>query len=370
MEFESLNLVGLLHQLGIGLYITDTDRRIIFWNKRAEHILGWTADEVVGKHCRDNLLDHIDKEGRPLCDSQYCPLFKAITTARASDEPVIAYARKSDGARLCVSLNVAPVYDRNGIVIGGVETFRDESERERQLGIAKRVQEHVIKFTEFDDPRISFGQLTEARDEVTGDFSHVYQPQADSYGLVVADVIGHGFSAALITTMIHSFFHENVELWIEPSSMLANLNERICALGMDYICASVALARIDLNPLSCTVTHAGAPGIVCLRDGKPVWVGEAGGVPCGMFDREIYAEETFDIQPGDRILAHSDGATDIVLEDGTLLGAEKLYEIIGGIKPGNEQAGLAEKFGELYRLSSEVTLRDDLTLLTAYIDPQ
>lgn len=62
-----------------GLYITDLERKIIFWNKAAEKITGFTAQEVVGKHCSDNILVHIDDAGNKLCLG-VCPLTKAIKT--------------------------------------------------------------------------------------------------------------------------------------------------------------------------------------------------------------------------------------------------------------------------------------------------
>ncbi|MFC1461815.1 PAS domain-containing protein [Verrucomicrobiota bacterium] len=38
-----------------GLYFIDRDRVITYWNKAAERISGFTADEVVGKSCADNI---------------------------------------------------------------------------------------------------------------------------------------------------------------------------------------------------------------------------------------------------------------------------------------------------------------------------
>ena len=34
-----------------GVYIVDDERRILFWNKAAEEITGYTAEEMVGKSC-------------------------------------------------------------------------------------------------------------------------------------------------------------------------------------------------------------------------------------------------------------------------------------------------------------------------------
>ena len=46
-------VVGNLHD---GLYLVDRDRVITYWNKAAEKISGFTAHEVVGKSCSDNII--------------------------------------------------------------------------------------------------------------------------------------------------------------------------------------------------------------------------------------------------------------------------------------------------------------------------
>ncbi|WP_372714289.1 PAS domain-containing protein, partial [Ilyobacter sp.] len=50
-----------------GVYITDKDRKIIYWNPVGEKLSGYTVSEVVGSYCHDNILDHIDQCGMNLC---------------------------------------------------------------------------------------------------------------------------------------------------------------------------------------------------------------------------------------------------------------------------------------------------------------
>lgn len=48
----------LLDNLHDGVYFVDRDRRITFWNKGAERLSGFSAAEVVGRRCSDNILTH------------------------------------------------------------------------------------------------------------------------------------------------------------------------------------------------------------------------------------------------------------------------------------------------------------------------
>ncbi len=46
----------LLDNLYDGVYFVDPLRTITYWNKGAERITGYTAAEVIGKRCADNIL--------------------------------------------------------------------------------------------------------------------------------------------------------------------------------------------------------------------------------------------------------------------------------------------------------------------------
>ena len=78
------NAPELLNLLADGAYITDTDRRIVFWNQAAQRITGWGAAEVVGRRCQENILVHVDKDGHPLCGHEHCPLHRSIVTGQPS----------------------------------------------------------------------------------------------------------------------------------------------------------------------------------------------------------------------------------------------------------------------------------------------
>lgn len=69
---------NILDNIYDGVYFTDTDRTITYWNEGARRITGYDASEVLGKHCRDNLLVHVDEKGTELCFSDLCPAFKSM----------------------------------------------------------------------------------------------------------------------------------------------------------------------------------------------------------------------------------------------------------------------------------------------------
>lgn len=114
----------LLDSLFDGVYFVDLERRITYWNRGAEAITGYRAEEVIGKSCADNLLVHVDDRGTQLC-LHGCPLSYAVNTAERCEAEV--YLKHKRGHRVPVSVRVAPLLNQTGETVGAVEVFSDIS---------------------------------------------------------------------------------------------------------------------------------------------------------------------------------------------------------------------------------------------------
>ncbi|MCF7944941.1 MAG: sensor domain-containing diguanylate cyclase [Spirochaetia bacterium] len=124
----------MLNHFYEGIYFVTPQRQISFWNKGAERITGYSRQEVVERHCYDNILRHVDEEGTELC-FQGCPLKKTIEDGQRRE--ALVYLHHKNGYRLAVLIQTFPV-KRNGEVIGAVEVFQENAER---LSILKDLQE-------------------------------------------------------------------------------------------------------------------------------------------------------------------------------------------------------------------------------------
>lgn len=125
----------LLANIRDGVYFTDTDRRIVYWSKGAERITGYSADEVVGRHCRDNILVHVDDEGRSLCHGR-CPMAATIADKQPRESRVFLHHKQ--GHRLPVLVRAIALSDAQGRVTGAAEFFSEESAQET---LQARIQE-------------------------------------------------------------------------------------------------------------------------------------------------------------------------------------------------------------------------------------
>ena len=118
---NTLLLNGIIDKITDGVYCVDTERRIMYWNKAAEMITGYTKEEMIGRSCFDSQLDHIDKKGRPLCNL-LCPLVGTIFDGQERHEQVLL--KNKNGHRIPVIVNTYPL-ELGGKTIGAIEIFQD-----------------------------------------------------------------------------------------------------------------------------------------------------------------------------------------------------------------------------------------------------
>jgi len=113
---------AILDSLAEGVFTTDHEWRIAYFNSGAERITGVRREEAIGRRCCDVFRASI-------CDS-VCALRHTLVTG----EPVenrTAVIIDSKGRKVPVSISTALLRDNNGRVIGGVETIRDLSQVEQ-----------------------------------------------------------------------------------------------------------------------------------------------------------------------------------------------------------------------------------------------
>ena len=113
----------ILDNIADGVYFVSVRRTIVYWNKGAEEITGFTASEAVGRACYDDFLSHEDEKGHSLCDSG-CPIMIIPETKKPLQRNL--FLRRKDGSRVLVEEHASPLY-RDGKFEGVIITFRDIS---------------------------------------------------------------------------------------------------------------------------------------------------------------------------------------------------------------------------------------------------
>lgn len=125
----------ILDSISCGVFTVDSRWRITSFNAAAEQIIGVRREEAIGRPCREVLRGDI-------CQGN-CALRETLKTGR----PVVGRPFElidSQGVRRPVSISTAVFRDRNGRVLGGVESFRD-------LTVVAELRKEISRTYRLDD---------------------------------------------------------------------------------------------------------------------------------------------------------------------------------------------------------------------------
>jgi hypothetical protein len=186
--------------------------------------------------------------------------------------------------------------------------------------------------------------------EVGGDFFQVLIPtsngKAGSLLIVFGDVAGKGLPAAMLVAMLVGAIRTRAEETHAPSSILAALNDRLCATtgGAFATCLALSISAEGAVHLA----NAGHPHPY--KSGREVEL--PGSLPLGVVAGVAFETHTFQLQPGDRLTLASDGVFEAKNGKHELFGFERLQAI--SAEPADRIASAARRFGQ----------EDDITVLT------
>lgn len=130
-DFYKVFIKTVLDYLDEGVYFTDINMQILYWNKGAEAITGYTIDEVSMQKCCQ-VITHTDENGDPLCERN-CPITEILTDGIQKE--TFLFIIHKEGRLIPVTLRTFPVRDKDDKIIGFIELITDNTRQ--KIGQAK-----------------------------------------------------------------------------------------------------------------------------------------------------------------------------------------------------------------------------------------
>jgi serine phosphatase RsbU (regulator of sigma subunit) len=156
--------------------------------------------------------------------------------------------------------------------------------------------------------------------------------RGDCAMLLVADVMGHGVEAALISMLAKAAFVEAAGETSDPRALLAGMRARLNRLMPDRAYVAAVVARLPFEGAAIGLANAGLPHPFVLRSGgRRVQDVPLDGVPMGLFldqDPEPATAAVVRLDPGDVLLLASDGSGAFEGRDGHLFQNARLFRTL------------------------------------------
>ncbi len=129
----------LLETFSDGVFVVDTDQRILYWNRAATGLTGFTQEEVLGSQLGE-FIDHVDGTGESL-SGLLNPLRLVLDNGRSQNFQL--HTLHKAGYALPVNATIDPIFE-NETLLGAVEIFREAKYIDSLEKAHRRIQELSI----------------------------------------------------------------------------------------------------------------------------------------------------------------------------------------------------------------------------------
>lgn len=205
-------------------------------------------------------------------------------------------------------------------------------------------------------------------DETGGDYYDFINPDdwgQEKIGIVVADVIGHGISAALLMTSVRASFRERI---LSPGNgvlIVSDVNKRLVRdIEELNLFITMFYSEIDLKEKCFRWVHAGHESALFYDPSKDTFDTLGGeGLPLGVMEEWVYQESKIQIQPGQIILIGTDGIKEACNPQNEHFGNERLQMVIRDHYQKTAKDILDEVFDALENFRNQAERKDDETMV-------
>ncbi|CAB1056566.1 Serine phosphatase RsbU, regulator of sigma subunit [Olavius sp. associated proteobacterium Delta 1] len=205
-------------------------------------------------------------------------------------------------------------------------------------------------------------------DETGGDYYDFFNPNEwgqEKIGIVVADVIGHGISAALLMTSVRASFRERILSPGDGVSIVSDVNKRIVQdIEELNLFITMFYSEIDLKNKCFRWVHAGHESALSYDPATDTFDTLGGeGLPLGVMKDWLFEEAKIPIQPGQIILIGTDGIKEACNPLNEHFGNERLQMIIKYNHQKSAKDILNEVYDALERFRGSAKRKDDETMV-------
>ena len=353
----------------VGIAIADARRPNfpnIYINPALGRITGYGEHELLGRSLRLLQGKGTDENAREIIRT-------ALATGQRC-EVVIRNYRK-DGTGFWNELMLSPVHDEQGELTHYIGIIADISERRRaederhELEIARQIQMSLLPSLPLALSDIAVAGICIPAAQVGGDY-YDYIVHGDYVDLVVADVSGHSVGAALIMTEMRSTLKAELrrsDIKPESTAQLLNaLNEMLFddLNGADLFITMFYL-RYERSTRRLRYASAGHNPPLFLKHSATNCVGlDADGMVLGVSPNVAFEEKELILEPGDRLLLYTDGATETQNEMGKFFGTQRLCKAFSAQRGFSPEATLENILDQLRDFRGSGAFLDDITMVS------
>lgn len=255
----------------------------------------------------------------------------------------------------------------------GLRDTLDEKQRiDHDLKVARQIQTALLPRSIPAFEGIELAAFNVPAQEVGGDYYDFIQIDDHHLGMAIADVSGKGIVGAIMMSISRSVLRAQAETSLSPSEVLKGVNRIMFEDISEDMFVSMLYMVLDIRTHELVVARAGheRPAWCQARD-RSFTIIDSRGLALGIADRESFEtainETRVQLEPGDVVLAYTDGVTEAMNAQSEEWGVERLLKTAQQAGPYGANAVLNQVRENLDHFVGSFEQYDDMTLLALRI---
>jgi phosphoserine phosphatase RsbU/P len=248
------------------------------------------------------------------------------------------------------------------------EVRRSRDRLQKELASAGAMQRGILPATLPSGDGATFSAYYRTSLYAGGDYYDVLRLPDGQFGVIVADVSGHGAPSAIVMAMIRAAVHAFPGFACDPAEMVRYLNRHFEFLWESPMFATALVALVDPRDRSVTLACAGHPPPLLMSGGRVRPLPVNATMPVLMMDLRSVPEVRHVLDAGDRLLFYTDGVTERHDPQDDMYDLPRLeasFERTSGLSPDDQVTSIVR---DLDAFGGDREPDDDQTLLLMAID--
>lgn len=215
-------------------------------------------------------------------------------------------------------------------VLEKMEMIRGIEERQqmtKELALARETQRSLLPKNTPTVPGYEIRAFSHPTRYVGGDLYDFFSVGQTTH-IVLADVSGKGVAASLLSSSLQGALHMQFQTGQEPQSVLAAVNEYLCARTEDDRFATLVLVSLRPDGRFVFLSAGHIPSYVYRARSRSVEELSSGGLILGMFEGIDFEPQELRLEPGDVLLLLSDGLTEAVGPSDEMFGEQRMADLV------------------------------------------
>jgi sigma-B regulation protein RsbU (phosphoserine phosphatase) len=241
---------------------------------------------------------------------------------------------------------------------------------DQELKVVADIQRSLLPVQLPTIPTMDLAVSYQTSQRAGGDYYDFFPLPEDKWGILIADVSGHGTPAAVLMAITHSIAHIFPGPPTPPGQLLNHVNHHLATryTGRDgtFVTAFYGVYDPAVRRLTYSLAGHNPPRLKRCGDGSLASLAGLPSLPLGIFPKDTYRESTTVLQPGDHLVFYTDGVTEAESATGEMFGVHRLDEVLSRC-PHDADELLESVLRKLNQFTAGRPPADDRTLLVATI---